>query len=148
MALTIDVPNRVGELAGLDRVDYDEAFSVETAWAGSPEQWARHCMAGAPRWMRAVMVHGWRSLGIHLAPIPSDDAVLGWPILRSSPDHVVLGIDSAIGLTARIVVWVEPERVVHSMLVRFENPAARAAWAGIAPPHRVFVRRLLDVAAA
>jgi len=147
VALTIALPDGVSDIAGLDRYDYDETFSVDTDCNPSPEDWARLTLEDAPRWMRAVMVNGWRSLGIDLAPLDSDRAVLGWPILRNTPDDIVLGIESSIGLTARIVIQPSPTRGVHSMLVKYESEAARVAWAGIAPPHRVFVRRLLDVAA-
>ena len=148
MATTISVPAGVAELAGLFEVDYDEAFTVRTDLDPSPEAWARHCMEGAPSWMRAVMVNGWHSLGIHLAPLDSAEAVLGWPILRNDPDVLVLGIESTLGLTARIVIQPAPDHVMHAMLVRLETPAAHAVWAALAPPHRVFVRRLLDVAAS
>jgi hypothetical protein len=147
VALTIALPDGVAAIAGLDRIDYDESFSVDTDCNPSPEDWARLTLEGAPGWMRAVMVNGWRSLGINLASLDSDRAVLGWPILRNTSDEIVLGIESSIGLTARIVIQPSPTRVVHSMLVKYESEAARVAWAVIAPPHRAFVRRLLDAAA-
>jgi hypothetical protein len=148
MADTIPVPDGVAALAGLDHIDYEEAFSVAIDATPTPEQWARHSVERAPGWMRAVMVNGWRSLSIHLAPLDAPDAVLGWQIHRNTAEAIVLGVESGLGLTARIVIQTAPGTVVHSMVVAYESAAARAAWALIAPPHRAFVRRLLDAGAA
>ncbi len=148
MARTIALPDGVRDIADLRPVDYEEAFVVDTAADPAPEAWARLALEQAPPWTHAVMVNGWRSLGIHLAPPGSPTAVLGWPILRNSSEVIVLGVESTIGLTARIVIQPTPRDVTHSMVVRYDRPAARVAWAAIAPPHRAFVRRLLDVAAA
>ena len=147
MATTIALPADVGTLSGLVPIDYEESFAISIDSAMTPEQWARLSLEQAPGWMRAVMVNGWPRLGIHLAPFGSGDAVLGWPILHRDSSAIVIGVEASIGITARIVIQTRPGRAVHSMVVRYDKPSGRLAWTRIAPPHRIFVRHLLDVAA-
>lgn len=143
MVLTIPLPAGVAELAALDPVHYDEAFAVDVATSLTAQEWARLTLEGAPAAMRAAMLNGWRSLLIRLAALDADGQVLGWQILHSEPQAIVLGVESAIGMTARIVMQIQPTQVVHSMVVRFDRSRARPVWAVLAPPHRRFVQTLL-----
>ncbi|PZS30975.1 MAG: hypothetical protein DLM58_12680 [Pseudonocardiales bacterium] len=143
MVQTIPVPANVAEFAALDRFDYDEAFAVDIATDLSAEEWARLSIEGAPPPMRAAMLNGWKSLLIRLAPLDSEGQVLGWRIHHSEPQAIVLGIESRIGMTVRIVIQVQPTQVVHAMVVRYDRIIARPVWAVVSSPHRRFVRTLL-----
>lgn len=145
---TVPVPARVVEIAGLDRIDYDEAFTFETGADRLPEEWARVILQGAPLRKRLQMIGAWTALGIRLALPGTAGHVLGWRIRRSDPEAVVLGVHAAVGLTARIVIRVEPQRVTHSMVVRYDRALGRSVWARMAPGHHRFVRALLKRASS
>ena len=147
MVRKIALPVGTAELAGFDGYDYDEAWEIAIPDVGiTPEEWARLALEGAPSAMRAVMVNGWKTLGIGLEPLGSTSAVLGWPIRRSDDAALVLGVHAGVGITARIVMRAYPGKMVHAMLVRYDNLAGRAAWNVIAPGHRKFVETLLGIA--
>jgi hypothetical protein len=141
---TIPVPAAVAGLAGLEPVHYDEAFTFDTDVSRRPEEWARLILEGASPRERAVMLATWTALGIRLAWLGSRGQVLGWRILHNGPDGIVLGVRAALGLTARVVVRVEPGRVVHAMLVRYDRGLGRRIWAKVAPGHHRFVAGLLE----
>jgi hypothetical protein len=147
MARTIAVSPEIAELAALAPVHYRESFAVDTTGTLSPQAGGRRAREGAPAAMRETMLRGWRVLGVRLAPLGSPGQVLGWPIRSNDERAIVMGIESRVGITARLVIAAEPGRLVQAMLVRFEHVGARAAWAAIGPFHRPFVRRLLDLAA-
>lgn len=134
-------------LAGLDRIDYREQFTVAVTADRTPEEWARLILSGAPRRKRATMVGAWVALGVLLRPPFISGAVLGWRIRRVEPDAIVLGIHSLSGLTARIVWRLSEGWLEHVMVVRFATPLSAAIWARVAPGHRRFVKALLADAA-
>lgn len=144
MVQTITMPAGVAELAALDPVDYHEAFAFETDSVRRPENWARLILENAPLVKRAVMLSAWTGLGVRLAALGSDGQVLGWRIRHSGPEAVVLGMQAAIGITARIVIQVDHQRVVHAMLIRYDRSIARPVWRMVAPRHRRFIGALLD----
>jgi hypothetical protein len=142
MSRQVQVPARARELAGLDRVDYADAFAVETAVNRTPEQWVRRVEKTAPTLMRLVRgVH--HGLGLRLAPVGSVEHVFGWEIVHSSQDDVVLSVGAGI-VTPRIVALTAPGQVVVATLLRFEHVGARPIWALLAPLHRAVARHLLD----
>jgi len=56
----------------------------------------------------------------------------------------VLGVECTIGFTARMVIQVQPGRIIHAMLFRFERDAGRDAVTALAPRHTQVVRSLLE----
>jgi len=141
---TIPVPAGVAEIAGLGRIDYDEAFTFETGTVLLPEEWARLILEGAPLSKRLQMIGAWTALGIRLALPGTTGQVLGWRIRHSDADAVVLGVHAAVGLTARVVIQVERQRVTHTMVVRYDRALGRRVWSRMAPGHHRFVRALLN----
>jgi hypothetical protein len=136
------VPARARELAGLDRVDYADAFAVQTAATRTPTQWVRSVEETAPTLMRLVrLVH--HGLGLRLAPLGSAGHVFGWEVVDSSHDEAVLSVEGRI-VTPRIVALTSPGKVVIATLLRFEHVTARPIWASVAPVHRAVARYLLD----
>jgi len=144
MAERIALPATVAELAALDTVDYQEAFAIDTDTVLTPEEWARLILEGAPAATRAALLGAWKPLGVRLAPLGSDGQVLGWPIQYSGSQAIVLGVECAIGFTARMVIQVQPGRIIHAMLCRFERDAGRDAFTALAPRHTQVVRSLLE----
>ncbi len=86
----IELPGGLVELAGLDRVDYREAFAFDTVVRRTPEAWERLILAGAPFSDRITMVTCWTALGIRLALPVTSGHVLGWRILHSDAESIVL----------------------------------------------------------
>jgi hypothetical protein len=134
-------------LAGLDPIHYCEVLSVDVAVDRSPLDWSELIMEHARPGKRAAMLRTWKLLGLHLAPLDSEGQVLGWHIRHHGPDAVVLAVRSSSGLTARLVFTSTPERVVQTMVVRYDRWFAGLLWRMIAPQHRRFVAGLLEDAA-
>ena len=152
MVETVVPPPDLVALAGPDDAGYREGFVAQCRSTGdvprTAEAWARATLEQAPRSMRETMLRAWPLLGIHLGPVGSPDHVHGWRILRNDPDAIVLGVESSVVGTVRIVLRVEGDArptLAWAMLIRYHGLRGRAAWAAIGPVHRPFVRRLLDV---
>jgi hypothetical protein len=78
-----------------------------------------------------------------LAPPHSPDHPIGWNILRSDTEEVVLGNDGFFG-TPRIVGLTPPGQVVVATLIRLNGLRGRAIWAPVAPGHRAVARYILN----
>jgi hypothetical protein len=142
----IAVPPDARALSTLSRIDYEDAFLVETHAAPdrTAEQWARAVLEDAPMTMRSRLLTGWSALGLKLRRGRSDRAVLGWAIRERSDDHVLLGADSRIGMPAELLFKREPQALLFSTFVQKDTHVARAAWAAIEPVHAPIVRSLLE----
>lgn len=148
-AQRIDVPDELRRLDPLGvTANHEDAFVVGTELEGSSaEQWARRIFEEVPGYLRLVMVVGWSSLTFRLGPRPSTSHIQGWRILATAADSIVLGVDSGVGLTLRLVVWVEPGRVGLATFVRYGRPASRRVWAVARPVHLWGAPVLLNLAA-
>jgi hypothetical protein len=147
MSQKIPVPTHVEEMNLLDRVDYQDAFSVQTETRHTPEEWGRLALVQhAPPALRRIIRAVHHAIGLRLAPSGSGDHVAGWEILQNEPEYVVLGVEGRV-LTPRIIVSTPPGSFVVSTLIRFDHVSARAAWTFVAPIHRAVARFLLDNAA-
>ena len=62
--------------------------------------------------------------------------MLGWEVLRSTPDFALLGADSRIGMPAEIIFLRQQDSLLVAVFVQHENHIARAMWAGVRPVHR------------
>jgi hypothetical protein len=148
--------SRVGVTEGmrasstLARRDYEASWEVTTANLPhrSAEQWVRAMLEGAPRLLRTFVVWGWvAGLGFRLGPRPSPNHVLGWTIVNSSPDVIVLSVQSLVVGTSQFVLRVEGTRVVLANFVQYERRGARAVWSIVQPLHHRVVPFLLGHAA-
>jgi hypothetical protein len=101
----------------------------------------------APLGLRQVLVGGWLALGLRLAPRPSPDHVLGWRIASTTPDTIVLELDSKL-MSAQNVIEVDGTRVVWTTLVHYRNRLGAVMWSAAAPVHHLILPRLLGRAAA
>jgi hypothetical protein len=135
----IEVPEGIRSLAMVTDPDSTYACEITTADDDrrSAEQWARSVFEDAPRFVRWCIVTGWLvGLRLRLASRSSPAHVLGWTAVSSSPQAIVLGVES-FALTARLVVRVQDGQVIHATFVRYERrvggscgrpPSRSIAW--------------------
>jgi hypothetical protein len=144
----VALPPAARALSTLSRIDYEDAFLVETGPAHdrTGEQWARAILEDAPIITRRALVSGWSALGLQLGSTRSDRFVLGWEVRRSSPDFALLGARSRVGLPAELLVKRQQHTLLFATFVQQESPIARAVWAGVKPVHRPVVRYVLEQA--
>jgi hypothetical protein len=144
----IALPPAARALSTFSRIDYDDAFLVETGQAQdlTSEQWARAILEGAPVSTRNKLSRGWAALGLRLGSTRSDRFVLGWEIRRSTPDVTLLGARGRLGISGELLFERQPHTLLFATFVRQENRIARGLWDRIAPRHRKIVRDLLEQA--
>src|SRR5882757_1316187 len=147
-ARQIPVPDDVRELGTLPRIDYADAFLVDTSahpdWTA--ERWAKAVLEEAPVATRAQLLSGWLALGLKSAePGPS---ILDWAVRSSAPDAVLLGRDSRIGMPAELLFTLRPEGLLFGTFVHHRTPATRVVWAAVIGTHVRTVLGLLQRAAS
>ena len=144
----VATPPAARRLSMLNRIDFEDAYRTwtEAAERLTSEEWARVILEDAPIAARSSLLAGWASLGLRLNPMRSDGYVLGWKVLASASDFVVLGADSPLGLGAELLCKREPHAVLFCTLVEKRNAVGRANWARTEPVHRLVVPRLLGLA--
>jgi hypothetical protein len=148
-ATRVEVSDSSRALDTLTAPDYEISFelSIGSADVRTAEGWARACFEHAPCPVRWFLVGGWRfGLGLRLGPKPSTSHVLGWRIMTSSAEVVILEARSRL-MTAHNLLEVRDDRVVLTTFVRYEQRAARSMWSAASPLHRFIVPRLLNHAA-
>jgi hypothetical protein len=144
----IEVPAVARAHSTLTRIDYEDAFLTETGALGdlTPEAWARVAFEDAPTGMRATLRSGWSSLGLVLDSGRSGRSVVGWAVRCSTPDHVLLGARSRIGMPGELLFMRYDDALLFSTFVQQDNARARAAWAAVEPVHGPTVRYVLEQA--
>jgi hypothetical protein len=148
-ATEVDVPTSVAELKLLDRVDYEDAYSVDTSVRRTPEQWMRAFLEDAPRWFQLPWAGlGKALLGARFGPRHAADHVLGWKVLEDRPGAFVVGLDSFGGLVVRLIASTPPGRAIIATQLRLDSRYARALWPAIRRGHRFFAPYLLGRAAS
>jgi hypothetical protein len=141
----VAVPAAVRALSTLERVDYADTFRVELADVRSrtAEDWARAVLEDAPLAVRGQLLSGWSSLGLKVGR----GSVLGWHVRSSTPDILLLGAGSWIGMPGELLFKRERSGLLFATFVRHGNPAARALWGRVERVHVATVRRLLAAVA-
>jgi len=144
----IPVPPSAQVLSDLPRVDYADAFVVDPAPTDrlTAEQWARTVLEQAPLGVRHMLRAGWLALGLKLDAAPADRSMLGWEIRRSTPELVLLGADSRLGLAGELLFRREPRSFLFCTFVHQENQLGHATWIGVEAAHIGVVRRMLNQA--
>lgn len=144
----IAVPPDARELSTLAHIDYEDAFLVETGRAGdrTAEQWARAVLEDAPIAARSALLSGWSAIGLKIGRGRSERSVLGWEVRESTPDFVLLGADSHIGMPGELLFKHAGEALLFATFVQQDNHFARAIWAGVEPVHVPVVRSILEQA--
>jgi hypothetical protein len=144
----IAVPMEARALSTLSRIDYEDAFLVDVGPVSqrTAEQWARAVVEEAPASVQRTLQSGWVALGIELRGGAPDCSVLGWPIRHSTPEVVVLGTRSPIGLEGELLFKRHEHRLLFATFIQHDRDAGRGAWATIEPMHAPLVRRILEQA--
>jgi hypothetical protein len=144
----VDTPRDVRDVSTLPRVDYADTFVVEADAAPdwTAEEWARAVLEGASAEMRARLLSGWTALG--LRSVAAAGSILGWEIRHRSPDTVLLGRDSRIGMPGELLFMRRPEGLLFATFVHHRTPATRPVWVAVKPMHVNTVRTLLQRASA
>jgi hypothetical protein len=148
MVTQIPVPPEARARSRLGRIDYADAFVVDVTGEKTAEEWARAALEEAPAATRARLQSGWSSLGLKLDLTSRDQSILGWRILESTPDHVLLGAAGRLGLSGELLFERHPQQLHFSTFVKLSHIGARAAWKAIEPAHVRIVRGILEDAAA
>jgi Protein of unknown function (DUF2867) len=148
-ARQIAVPAAARALSTLSRIDYEDAFLVRAGPGRdrTGEQWAREVLEGAPPRVRDSLLRVWRLLGLKLGPPRSRRYILGWPVLRSTPDYVLLAARSRVGLPAQLLFKRERQGLLFATFVQQRNPLVRMVWSRVVPAHQRTVSFLLRRAA-
>jgi len=131
--------HRVGvvEETALDGYHYASSFAVgiRSGDTRSSEQWVRSMFENASAPVQTFVLFGWKNLlQLRLGPKSSSDYVLGWKVTSTTPEVIVLDVQSPL-LQVRKVLRVEASRVVTTTCVRYDLWAARVIWAMVAPVH-------------
>jgi len=144
----IAVPAEARELCSLSRIDYQDGFLVEvnSAHEHTAMEWVRAILEGAPLAVRGKLLLGWSAIGLVPTLSMSGRAVLGWEIRTNTPDYVMLGRTSVIGMPGELLFKREPTGLLFATFVRQDNRIARAIWAATEPQHVPIVRNLLTQA--
>jgi Protein of unknown function (DUF2867) len=144
----IELPVPARALSTLPRIDYTDAFRLTIPGASrhTGEEWARAILEGAPAPTRAMLRRGWFALGLHLGSSNNRRLVLGWAVRRRSPEFVVLGARSLLGMEAELLFRRERSAILFATLLKLNNPLFRTFWGAFSPQHRRIVRHLLKEA--
>ena len=129
---------------------YEDAFEkpLLPADSRSAEELVRSGLEGVPWLVRSLIpvIHR-RVLLLRLGPLRAPDHVLGWRILSSEPDRVVLRAESPLFL-ATLTGWRTDDVVGLRTELRYRRPAsARLVWSCVGPLHRGVAPFLLSRAA-
>jgi hypothetical protein len=119
---------------------FADAYKVPALHRVNAIEATRMAFAQGPGWVRRLM--GLRnSLGllVGLRPAPAS----GFPVVRETPDQVVLGFDDK-HLDFRIVVEVGGGFATVTTVVRWHNAWGRAYLAAVLPFHRVIAARMIE----
>ena len=141
-------PPTLVELSTLPRIDYADAFfmplpTAETRGAG---EWVRLIFSETSPLWRSALPAGWFGLGFRLGSPNDPERIMGWEIIDSSPDFVLLAGRSRLGMPAELVIERRRDGLFFATLVQQENLLARAVWAGTEAIHRQVVHRVLEAA--
>jgi hypothetical protein len=142
----VAVPAEARALSTLPEIDYEDAFAVDVGplHRRTAEQWARTMLELAPADTRRSLLTGWSAIGLKVDCRRSGQHVLGWQIRGSTPDYVLLGAGSRIGLPGELLFQRQADRLLFCTFVQQANPIARTVWAAIEVTHVKTVRRLLE----
>lgn len=146
-ATEVPVRDDVRALSRFPSPDYADNFEAGTGNASrTAEHWARAMFEGAPVGLRTFLIRTWPLFGVRLGPAYTAGYVLGWRIVKNTPDYVVLQLRSAAGVTVRLVVQADGGTVLAGTFVRCEGLLGRVLWFAVAPIHRLVMSRLLGEA--
>ena len=140
----VSVPASVAALKLLDRVDYEDAYALQTRAQLTPDAWMRLFLEGSPSLLGGLVSAVFKVLRFGSTSTGSADQWRGWKVLHTGPEEFVLGTELGIGMTARLIALTQPGLAMIATQVRLTGHPARAMWAVIAPIHRRAAVTFLD----
>lgn len=144
----VPVPPDARTRSGLDRIDYENAVFADLGpeTGRTAEQWARAILEGVPANEQQARMDAFRGLGLQLGPFPSDDHVLGWPVVHNTPDTTLVGAASTRGLHAELLVQVRPDGLLFAYFNQQDTDEVRTLWASIDQMHGPIMQQMLEQA--
>jgi hypothetical protein len=131
--------------AGADYVDVFEAPLLDGD-GRSAEVAFRDALGDKPGALGALVLWIHRHvLRLRLGPYSSSEHVIGWPIVRSDNDEIVLATGGPL-MSGRLTLQLQDDRrAVLTTRLRYRHKvAARTVWAVIGPLHRAVAPRLIE----
>jgi hypothetical protein len=130
----------------LQRVDHEDTWRVRMD--GWPDRGAERCarivLDEAPLATRVGLRTGWANIGLKLDS--GANTILGWTIRRNTPEVVVLGLPSRVGMPGELIFRRDGPDLLFATLVQHRSRAASMLWRAILSVHVPIVRELLTVA--
>jgi hypothetical protein len=144
----VAVPPAARALSTLSHIDYEDAFLIDAGPVQdrTAEQWARAIMEDAPLSVRSRLLSGWSMIGLKLVRGRSGGSVLGWNVRASTPEFLLLGVDSRIGMPGELLFKRAGHELLFATFVQQDNLIARGVWTAIEPMHVRVVRDILEQA--
>jgi hypothetical protein len=134
-----------------DAADYVDVFEVPVQQHDSrtAEQSLRDALGQAPGVGGAAVLWIHRHiLGFRLGPTQSPDHVIGWSIVRSAADELVLAADGPLMHGVLDLRRQDGRRAVLTTRLHYRHRlAGRAVWLMVGPLHRVIAPQLMKRAA-
>ncbi|MEE3067018.1 MAG: DUF2867 domain-containing protein [Actinomycetota bacterium] len=130
--------------------DYTDVFEVPIRHgdARTAEQMFRDALRNEPGGGAVLWIHR-HVLRFQLHPRPSPEHLIGWQIVQSEPDEVVLAARGPLMRGELTLRRQDGRRATLTTRVHYRRGlAARMVWAVVAPLHRVVAPRLMQRAAA
>jgi hypothetical protein len=127
--------------------DYADVFEVPILLGDSrtAEQAFRDALGDNPRALGSLVLWIHRNiLRLRLGPLSSPQYVIGWPIVRSDHDEIVLETDGPL-MRGRLTLRRQDGRAVLITRLHYRHKiAARTVWAMVGPLHRALAPRLME----
>jgi len=133
---------------GKTAADYVDVFEVPIAASDlrTAEQTLRDGLGSTPSAGGELV--GWihrNVLRLRLGPSRSPDHLIGWPIVRSDRDELVLATRGPLMRGELTLRRADGQRAVLTTRLHYRHRvAARAVWAVIGPVHRIVAPRLMQ----
>lgn len=138
----LDERAQTGETAA----DYADVFEVPIP-AGdvrTAEQMFRDGLRDGPGGGAVLWIHR-HVLRFRLGPISSPNHLIGWSIMRSDPDELVLATRGSLLRGELTLRRLDGRRAVLTTRLHYRHRfAARAVWAVVGPLHRIVAPRLME----
>ena len=146
-AFEVELPPAARGLSTLRRIDYSDAFRLETPLAGkrSGEGWACAILEGAPPETRRRLRQGWLERRVQLGPPDDGRFILGWEVRASRADYALLEV-SGLSTQAQLLCQRQSRAVLVATFMQLDSPQARLSWDSTAPHHRKILRQLVEEA--
>jgi hypothetical protein len=142
---------RVAAEAITEPADYADVFEapIRDGDSRSAEQAFRDALGGAPAGLGALVLWIHRHvLRFRLGAPSARDHVIGWRIVRSDPDEIVLETGGPLMLGQLTLRRRDGRATLITRLQYRHKVAARTVWAAVGPLHRAVAPRLMERAAA